>query len=162
MWAEHTCGAAYSEWISYKSISTCANWTVIIYTTLCISAAHVRRGARIHTFLIHTRLIKGAFRWYDAFRPTSRRTSNETGQTRADCDTVIIFAIAIGAAGTRATHVNGLILNCWEYLIENSNSESSDRKTNGRFWGSGLNFNAFLHWTKFYQFLLLELYYVCL
>lgn len=109
---EHTYRTAHCERISGIAITASANRRVVVYATFSISTTYVC-GARIYTFLIYTRLIKGAFRWYDTLGPTSRSASNETRQTRTDRNTIIVLWIALGVWTTRArtTCINGLVLN---------------------------------------------------
>lgn len=72
-------GVATCEWISCKSISTRADGTVVVNTTLCVRATHSRTG--IYAFLIETSFVTGTLGANNTFWSTSRRIPNVFGQT---------------------------------------------------------------------------------
>lgn len=96
------------ERISFESVSTWANRAMIIHATFSIGAANVR--ARIHTFLVDTRLIKRTFWWYYTLWPTSRSASNESRQTRTDCNSIIVSALTIRTTRTWTTSIDWLVI----------------------------------------------------
>lgn len=80
-----------------------ANGAVIDYRALGVQAAGAR--ARVRAFLVYASLILRALRTDHAFRPATRRTSNEFRQAGANGLFVHLAALTVRAARRRLTRV---------------------------------------------------------
>ena len=83
---------------------TCTNRVMISDLTNCIDSTSTR--TRIYTFLVIAGFVLWTFWACDTFWSTSRRSTNISGHTRANCLSIDLTALRIGSTRRRLTRID--------------------------------------------------------
>lgn len=105
------CLTTTSKRVTCKPIFACTKRIVILNGANRVRTTGI--FTRIYTFLINASFISSTFGWNGAHWFTIRRNSDETRQTRANCNSIAISALTIWAARGSFACINFLV---WSFF----------------------------------------------